>query len=58
MGIPLLDKAMVKEAWDAIAMTCIDVDRVRQATLQCLRRDWENIGVNPGEQVEDFTLRL
>jgi len=58
MGIPLLDKATAKEAWDAIAATRIGVDRVRRATLQRLRRDWENIGVNPGEQVEDFALRL
>jgi len=58
MGIPLLDKATAKEAWDAIAATCIGVDRVHRATLQRLRRDWENIGVNPGEQVEDFALRL
>jgi hypothetical protein len=58
MGIPLLDKATAKEAWDAIAAARIGVDRVRRATLQRLRRDWENIGVNPGEQVEEFTLRL
>jgi hypothetical protein len=58
MGIPLLDKATTKEAWDAIAAARIGVDRVRRATLQHLRRDWENIGVNPGEQVEDFALRL
>jgi hypothetical protein len=58
MGIPLLDKATTKEAWDAIAAARIGVDRVRRATLQRLRRDWENIGVNPGEQVEDFALRL
>jgi hypothetical protein len=58
MGLPLLDKDTTKEAWDAIAATRIGVDRVRRSTLQRLRRDWENIGVNPGEQVEDFALRL
>jgi hypothetical protein len=58
MGIPLLDKATAKEAWDAIAAARIGVDRVCRATLQRLRRDWENIGVNPGEQVEDFALQL
>jgi hypothetical protein len=58
MGLPLLDKATAKEAWDAIAATRIGVDRVRRATLQRLRRDWENISVNPGEQVDDFVVRL
>jgi hypothetical protein len=58
MALSLLDKASAKEAWDAIAATRIGVDRVRRATLQRLRREWENIGVNPSEQVEDFALRL
>jgi hypothetical protein len=58
MAMSLLDKASAKEAWDAIAATRIGVDRVRRATLQRLRREWENIGVNPSEQVEDFALRL
>ncbi|XP_066380149.1 uncharacterized protein, partial [Miscanthus floridulus] len=50
MGIPLLDKAMAKEAWDAITATRIGVDRVRRATLQRLRRDWENIGSTPASK--------
>jgi hypothetical protein len=58
MCLPLLDKATAKEAWDAIAVTRIGVERVRRATLQRLRRDWENISVNPGEQVDDFVVRL
>jgi hypothetical protein len=58
MAMSLLDKASAKEAWDAIAVTRVGVDRVRRATLQRLRREWENIGVNPSEQVEDFALRL
>jgi len=58
LGLPLLDKATAKEAWDAIAATRIGVDRVRRATLQRLRREWENIDVKPGEPVEDFALRL
>ncbi|XP_066361489.1 uncharacterized protein [Miscanthus floridulus] len=58
LGLPLLDKAAAKEAWDAIAATHIGVDRVRRAMLQRLRREWENIDVKPGEPVEDFALRL
>jgi hypothetical protein len=58
MGIPLIDKRTAKEAWDAIAAARIGVDRVRRATLQRLRRDWENISVKPGESVEDFAFRL
>ena len=58
MGIPLIDKRTAKEAWDAIAAARIGVDRVRRATLQRIRRDWENISVKSGESVEDFAFRL
>jgi hypothetical protein len=58
MGAPLADKASAKEAWDSIATACIGVDHVRRATLQRLRKEWENLAFRPGEQIEDFALRL
>jgi hypothetical protein len=58
MGAPLIDKASAKEAWDSIAAARISVDRVRRATLQRLRKEWENLAFRPGEQIEDFALRL
>jgi hypothetical protein len=58
IGAPLVDKASAKEAWDSIAVVRIDVDRIRRATLQRLRKEWENLAFRPGEQIEDFALRL
>ena len=58
MCTPLADKATAKEAWDSIVAVRIGVDRVRRATLQRLRKEWENLAFRPGEHVEDFTLRL
>jgi hypothetical protein len=58
MGAPLADKASAKEAWDSIAAALIGVDRVRCVMLQRLRKDWENLAFRPGEQIEDFALRL
>jgi hypothetical protein len=58
MGAPLADKASTKEMWDSIATARIDVDCVRRATLQRLCKEWENLAFHPGEQIEDFTLRL
>jgi hypothetical protein len=58
MGAPLADKASAKEARDSIATVCIGVDRVHHATLQQLRKKWENLTFRPGEQIEDFALRL
>jgi hypothetical protein len=56
MEAPLADKASAKEAWDSIAAARIGVDRVRHATLQRLRKEWENLAFCPGEQIEDFAL--
>jgi hypothetical protein len=58
MGAPLADKASAKEAWDSIATACIGVDRVCRATLQRLRKEWENLAFRPREQIEDFAPRL
>ncbi|XP_066374520.1 uncharacterized protein [Miscanthus floridulus] len=52
LGTSLANKAMTKLAWESIVVARIGGDRVRRATLQRLRREWE------GEQVKDFPLRL
>ena len=54
----LADKLSTKEAWDSVASACIGVDRVCRATLQQLRKEWVNLSFRPGEQIEDFALRL
>jgi hypothetical protein len=54
----LSKKRTTKEAWDAIAAACIDSDRARKTTLQALRKEWENLAFKPGEDVDDFALRL
>jgi hypothetical protein len=47
-----------KEAWDAIAAARIGNDRARKTTLQALHKEWENLTFKPGEDVDDFALRL
>jgi hypothetical protein len=54
----LSKKRTAKEAWDAIAAACIDSDRARKTTLQALRKEWENLAFKPGEDVDNFALRL
>jgi hypothetical protein len=54
----LSKKRTVKEAWDAIAAARIGSDRVRKTTLQALLKEWENLAFKPGEDVDDFALRL
>ena len=44
--------------WDAIAAARIGSDSARKSTLQALRKEWENLAFKPGEDIDDFTLRL
>jgi hypothetical protein len=43
---------------EARAAAHIDSDRARKTTLQALRKEWENLAFKPGEDVDDFALRL
>jgi hypothetical protein len=39
-------------------VTRIGSDHARKTTLQALRKEWENLTFKPGEDVDDFALRL
>jgi hypothetical protein len=54
----LSKKRTAKEAWDAIVAARIGSDRARKTTLQALRKEWENLAFKPGEDVDNFALRL
>jgi len=58
MQFSLSQKQTAKEAWDAIAAARIDSDHARKTTLEALRKEWENLAFKPGEDVDDFALRL
>jgi hypothetical protein len=58
MVISLADKPTAKAAWDSIAASRIGIDRARKATVQKLRQDWDRLAFRPGEDVDDFALRL
>jgi hypothetical protein len=58
MQFSLSKKRTAKEAWDAIVAARIDSDRARKTTLQAHRKEWENLAFKPGEDIDDFSLRL
>uniref|UniRef100_A0ACD5UHC9 Uncharacterized protein n=1 Tax=Avena sativa TaxID=4498 RepID=A0ACD5UHC9_AVESA len=58
MQFSLSNKRTAKEAWEAIAASRIDSDRSRKAALQALRKEWDDLAFKPGEDVDDFALRL
>ena len=54
----LSGKETTKAAWDTIVAARVGSDRARTSTLQALRKEWENLAFKPGEDVDDFALRL
>jgi hypothetical protein len=58
MQFSLSKKRTAKEAWDAIAAVRIGIARACKTTLQVLRKEWENLTFQPGEDIDDFALRL
>jgi hypothetical protein len=57
--VPTLSgKATTKDSWDAIATEKGSSDRARKSTLQKLREEWDRLAFKPGEEVDDFALRL
>jgi hypothetical protein len=58
MQFSLSKKRTTKEAWNAITVARIGSDRAHKTILQALRKEWENLAFKPGEDVDDFALRL
>ena len=54
----LVAKASAREAWEAIKTFRIGDDRVRKATAQNLRAEYESIALRDREPIEDFALRM
>ncbi|XP_073355301.1 uncharacterized protein [Aegilops tauschii subsp. strangulata] len=54
----LVVKATEKEAWDTIKVMCMGVHRVREATVQRLRTEFEQIAFRDGETLDAFGMRI
>jgi hypothetical protein len=39
-------------------LACIGSARAHKTTLQALHKEWENMASKPGEDVDDYALRL
>lgn len=51
-------KPTAKEAWEAVKIMWMGVDRVRKGNAQKLRRDFNNIAFKDGKSVDDFYIRI
>lgn len=54
----LVVKPMAKDAWDAIKLMRVGVNRVRKSKAQQLERQYNSIEFAEGKTVEEFSLRL
>ncbi|XP_072148540.1 uncharacterized protein [Setaria viridis] len=51
-------KETAKEAWEAVKVIRMGVERVRVSNTQKLRRDFNNIAFKDGEGIDDFSMRI
>jgi transposase InsO family protein len=51
-------KASAREAWESIKTMQIGDDRIKKASAQKARREYELLAFRDGESVEDFAMRL
>jgi hypothetical protein len=58
MVASLADKPTTKDAWDSIAAMRVGLNHARKVTVQKLRQEWDHLAFWPGEDVDDFALRL
>jgi hypothetical protein len=52
----LVVKKTVKDAWDAVKMMWVEVDRVHEATTERLRKEFEAIAFHDGETLDAFGM--
>lgn len=51
-------KKTLKDAWAAVKSMRVGADRVREANVQRLLKEFENITFNDSESVDDFAMRI
>jgi hypothetical protein len=54
----LVTKRTAKEAWDAVKMMRVGVDRVKRAIAQRLCKEFESIAFRDGETLDSFVMRI
>jgi hypothetical protein len=54
----LAAKDNAKAAWDTIKTMCVGVDRIREARRQRLCKEFDQLALKAGENVEDFLLHV
>jgi hypothetical protein len=58
MKAGLAQKKSAKEAWDAVEKRCASDDRMKDASIQRLMKQFEAVAFRDGESVADFAMRI
>jgi hypothetical protein len=58
MQAGLARKDSAYDAWEAIKTIRVGIERVKEANIEKLHREFSEMAFKPGELVEEFTLRL
>jgi hypothetical protein len=51
-------KVSAKEAWEAIQSIWVGIDKVKEANVEKLRCEFDDISFKSGECVEEFAQRI
>lgn len=55
---PMANKDSAKEAWDALKLRNVGVDRVKKSKLTTLRSEFDSLKFHDGETIDEFTGRI
>jgi hypothetical protein len=58
MKAGLTQKKSAKEAWDVVEKSCAGDDRMKDASIQRLMKQFEAVAFRDGESVADFAMRI
>jgi hypothetical protein len=58
MHVGLAVKVSAKEAWEAIQSIWVGIDKVKEANVEKLRCEFDDISFKSGECVEEFAQRI
>ncbi|XP_074342971.1 uncharacterized protein LOC141680731 [Apium graveolens] len=56
--LSVAEKEKVKEAWEPIKTMCQGADRAKQAKVQTLKSEFENLHMKESDQLDEFCMKL
>lgn len=58
MLLSIAEKKTAKEAWEALKLMCMGVERVKAAKSQTLKTEFESLNMKDRDQIKDFCMKI